>query len=247
MKLRHTDLSLPAEGVWLTARLDHEPAVRGVALVLESVWPPAAPSDSPSDAAPALDVLLAQMQHAGYATFVTTLLTAEENGRGADARFNVPQLANRLLAVLDWIDHQPGLAGLPRGILASDTACGAAIRAAWKSPLTCHAIVCRGGRPDLAGAAPLAALGVPVRLVASAHDPALPSIRQAYDHLSPYLRDWQCLDLADAGFSVPADMSRFADLASEWLLRHLPVPAQSDAQPDHSLPTDGPAPPRDPL
>jgi len=220
VKLRNTILSIPVERAWLDGLLAHAPTVRGLALILQ----PNAVSHAESRETHIAGVL----QAAGFATLTVNLLTRYEETRDPDARYNVPQMANRVLAVTDWIGHQPPLAPLAIGLVASGTASGAAVRAGWKSPERFAAIVCRGGRPDLAGATPLQALPVPIRVIVGADDPDLAMITQAYDHLRGP-RDWQLVEGAGALFIEPGTLDRFARLAAEWLTAKLPPPRTESA------------------
>jgi len=215
VKLRNTTISIPAEHAWLEGELAHAPDVRGLAAILR----PAGGSR-----AHCRELRVARMlQQAGYATLVINLLTAYEDSRDPDAAFNVPQMANRVLAVADWVGHQPPLAGLAIGLVASRTASGAAIRAAWKAPQFFGAIVCAAGRPDLAGAMPLNALAIPILLAVGSEDPHVTMLAHAYEHLRG-TRDWQTIDGAGEDFAEPGALDRFAHLASQWLDLRLPRP-----------------------
>lgn len=215
MKLRHTTISVPAGSAWLEGELSHAPDVRGLAVLLRAAGGPRAKS---------IEVAVAEtLQQAGFATLVINLLTAYEETRDADARFNVPQMANRVLAVAEWVGHQPPLAGLAVGLVACGTASGAAIRAGWKSPEHFAAIVCGAGRPDLAGATPLNTLTIPVRFVVGSDDPHTPMLMSAYEHLGAP-RDWHTLDGAGEHFAEPGAVGGLARLAAGWLLLKLPPP-----------------------
>lgn len=233
VKLRTTSLSIPAGPVWLDGQLAHAPNVRGLALLLL----PRSPAAGDTREAFVAD----HLQSEGFATLALDLLTRHEEARDPDLRFNVPLLANRLLSAIDWIGHQPPLAALEIGVIASGTACGAAVRAGWKAPDRLAAIVCRGGRPDLAGAMPLASQAVPIRFVVGARDPERPIVARAFEHLRAP-RDWQEVEGADALFLEPGTLARFARLAGEWLLARLRPPA---AGPDSPPATQALAAPRD--
>lgn len=215
MKLRTTDISIPFEHIWLSGELVLAPDVNGLAVVLRPAGSPFAQSR---------DLRVArELQRAGFATLMINLLTAYEEARDPDARFNVPQMANRVVAVLDWIGHQPPLAGLGVGLISSDTASGAAVRAGWKAGDRVSAIVCRAGRPDLAGLTPLNTLAVPLRMVVGSDDPQAGMIRQACEHLRcPH--DWHVLDGASDEFREPGVIERFGELAAAWLREKLPAP-----------------------
>lgn len=207
MRQRTTELSIPAEGAWLDARLSHAPDTSALILIL---------LPGIAAAAQAVDQkVAAALQRAGFATLMLDLLTAHEEARDPDARYNVPQMANRLIAATEWVTHQPALAHLPLGLLGSGTASAAAVRAAWKLPGRYGSIVCRAGRPDLAGAAPLRALATPIRIVVGANDPECGITAQAYSLIKAE-RDWQ--RIPDAGpLLVEGDsFNTFIRLATAW-------------------------------
>lgn len=200
MKLRDSRLALPADGHWLGARLRHSPDVDALALVLRC----------PGTADPAgLPALVDALHAHGFATVVLDLLTETEEARHPDTAYNVPLLALRVLAAAEWAAHQPDLIALPLFVAAGSTACGAAIRAAWKSPGRFGAIACLGGRPDLAGATPLAAITTPTRLIVTEDDPDHAIVLRASEALAS-MHDLRCCDGSDAA-------ARATTLALEWL------------------------------
>ncbi|WP_332674810.1 dienelactone hydrolase family protein [Aromatoleum sp.] len=222
MKLRHTTISIPTGTAWLEGDLCHAPDVRGLAVLLRAAGGPRAKS---------VEVAVGEtLQQAGFATLVINLLTAYEETRDPDARFNVPQMASRVLAVAEWVGHQPPLAGLAVGLVACGTASGAAVRAAWKSPEHFAAIVCGAGRPDLAGATPLNTLTTPVRFVVGGDDPHTPMLMNAYEHLGAP-RDWQTLDGVGEHFVEPGAIGGLARLAADWLVLQLPPPQSAAPAP----------------
>jgi hypothetical protein len=221
VKLRHTTISIPAERVWLEGELAHAPDVRGLAVLLR---PSVGQAGQPTEAH-----LVAALHEAGFATLGIDLLTQYEATRDPDAAYNVPQMANRILAVSEWISHQPPLARLGVGLISSGTASGAAVRAAWKAPKQFSAIVCRDGRPDLAGAAPLKALTTPIRFIAGSASHGLDMLRLAFDHLTGD-RNWQLLDGVDTAHMPLDAQEQFAQWATEWLALKLPQPRAIEAE-----------------
>ncbi len=200
MKLRDSRVGIPCSDHWLGARLRHAPDVFALALLLDA--------GTPSDTT-ATDRLTALLHEAGYATLEIELLSEAELARDGDAAFNVPELANRVLAAREWARHQPELASLPVLPVARGTASGAAVRAAWKHPAGFAGVVCLGGRPDLAGATPLGANRVPTRLIVGEDDDELPIVKRAAQEMS---------DLHELCVTVPGGLSSDA-LALEWLGR----------------------------
>lgn len=88
----------------------------------------------------------------GIATLLFDLLTPEEERDRANV-FDIPLLAARLVEVVRWIDADPKLHRLPLGLFGASTGAAAALVAAAELGTRIGAIVSRGGRPDLAGAA----------------------------------------------------------------------------------------------
>ncbi|ANQ84863.1 putative phosphoribosyltransferase [Azoarcus olearius] len=220
VKLRHTPIAISADTVWLEGLLSHAPDVRGLAVVLE---PGGAEAQRRQD-----EAVAHSLQESGFATLTLKLLSPYEQVRDPDVRYNTALLGQRLLAASEWIGHQPPLAALPVGLVANDTACAAAIRAAVKSPERFAAIVCLGGRADLAGAGQLRALRVPTRFIVGRSDPHHAMLQQAYELLGSS-RDWQRVEgdeLHHAGEAVVASAAR---LTAEWLAQKLPAAAHPSA------------------
>lgn len=212
MKLRDSHIALPADGHWLLARLHHSPQVDGLVIVIgsdDAHEPPEAPG------------LIPALHHHGFASLLLDLLSETENERDPDAAYNIPLLAGRVLAAADWAAHQPDFKALPLFLIARGTACGAAVRAASRAPRCFRAIVCLGGRMDLAGAAPLASLQAPTRVIVANGDPDLPIIEQALSALASG-HDLQRLPDDDAP-------QHAATLALEWIAHWRDVePPQDD-------------------
>jgi putative phosphoribosyl transferase len=210
--LRHSDIRVQAEGAWLDALLSHAPDVRGLIL-----WA----SPDPLPLRGSMEDQAAQVFHeAGFATLLLNLLTPQEAEREPDLRFNIPQLMARLQAVLDWAWHQPGLEGIPAGLMATDTVAAAAIRLLAREPDTAFALVSHCGRADLAGGEPLRQLRCPLLMLETADAPA--SARAAWACLGGE-RLWQDI-AASRETSVGATATDAATRAAcDWFVRHLPV------------------------
>ena len=96
-----------------------------------------------------------ERRHLG--TLLIDLLTPEEEAiddRTAEYRFDIPMLAGRLVTIVDWLRLHKETASLPIGLFGASTGGGAALIAAAERPREIVAVVSRGGRPDLADAAP---------------------------------------------------------------------------------------------
>jgi dienelactone hydrolase len=229
VKLRHTPISLPATDVWLDGLLAHAPDVRGLALI---------PQTSVGNHRDSRDAYVAAaLQREGFATLILDLITRYEHNRDPDIRYNIPLLTRRVIAASDWLGHQPPLKRLAVGILGAATGSGAVVRAAAKAPERFDALVCRGGRPDLAGAAPLRALRVPMRFLVGSEDTTAPILQQAYGMLTgPH--DWQVVPGAGELFAEPGALEAASLLAAEWFQRHLSPPAPQSEEPDEPPPQE---------
>jgi putative phosphoribosyl transferase len=96
------------------------------------------------------------LQEGGLATLLFDLLTAYEEESDLQTRylrFDINLLAQRTAGVLEWLNLQPFVYGLKKGLFGSSTGAAAALMAAAELPDEVDAVVSRGGRPDLAGAA----------------------------------------------------------------------------------------------
>lgn len=215
MKLRHSLISIPAEGIWLDGSLAHAPDVRGLVLVVQ----PGASQATHRREAEFASVL----QQAGFATLALDLLTRHEEQRDPDACFNIARLTERILAATDWIDHQPPLTSLPLGLLASGTASAAVIRAAVKAPARYGAVACLAGRPDLAGASPLRNLRRPTVFVVGHDDPGIAIMRQAFDMI-PANHRWHATAGAEPEHMSAEELEAAALQAAQWFLAELPLP-----------------------
>src|SRR5215207_5217676 len=96
------------------------------------------------------------LQEAGFATLLFDLLTAYEEESDLQTRhlrFDINLLARRTSGVLEWLALQPYDYMYRIGLFGSSTGAAAALIAATEQPHIIHAVVSRGGRPDLAGKA----------------------------------------------------------------------------------------------
>src|ERR1700704_3030156 len=99
------------------------------------------------------------LNEANLATLLIDLLTPEEEMidlRTAHLRFDIGLLAERLIAVTDWLTQYPDTRHLRVGYFGASTGAGAALVAAAERPQVAGAGVSRGGRPDPAGGRPRA-------------------------------------------------------------------------------------------
>ena len=109
---------------------------------------------------------------AGFATLLMDLLTPDEENvdlRTRQLRFDIPRLANRLTAAVDWLAEHSVTAATPVVVFGASTGAAAALITAADRPGRVRGVISRGGRPDLAGAA-IDRVHAPTLLIAGAND-----------------------------------------------------------------------------
>jgi putative phosphoribosyl transferase len=165
----------------------------------------------------------AELQAAGLATVLADLLTSEEERADAltgEWRFDIALLGGRLAALVDWVVHHEPLRGLRLGLFGASTGAAAALVAAARMPDQVAAVVSRGGRPDLAGAA-LASVRQPTLLIVGGRDEVVVDLnRRALEDLSGEKR----LDVVPGAthlFEEPGALEEVAELATDWFAHHL--------------------------
>src|SRR3990167_5900492 len=126
------------------------------------------------------------LQQKKIATLLFDLLTSQEDKLDEvtrEYRFNIELLATRLLATTNWTLTQTALQKLPIGYFGASTGGGAALLAAAQEQELIKAVVSRGGRPDLAGAA-LRRVKSPTLLLVGGHDETVMMLnQQAFEEL----------------------------------------------------------------
>lgn len=165
------------------------------------------------------------LQEGGLATLLFDLLTAEEEEidlQTRHLRFDIELLARRTAGVLEWLDSQPYALEFNRGLFGSSTGAAAALIAAANLPKKVHAIVSRGGRPDLAGkflpkvqAPTLLIVGGDDEVVIDLNEQALAQMRPGAD------KKLMIVPGASHLFEEPGTLEYAARLAREWFQTYL--------------------------
>jgi len=156
-------------------------------------------------------------------TLLIDLLTpAEEviDERTGEYRFDIPMLADRLVAIVDWLRQQPYTAALPVGLFGASTGGGAALIAAAARPRQVAAVVSRGGRPDPAEAV-LPTVAEPTLLIVGGLDTPVIQMNRA---AMAQMRGEVSLEIVPGAthlFEEPGTLERVASLAGRWFADHL--------------------------
>jgi dienelactone hydrolase len=161
----------------------------------------------------------ALLRDAGFATLLVDLLTPNEDDidrRTAEYRFDIGRLAGRLVDAAEWLAADDATAKLPISIFGASTGGGAALVAAAELPDRIHAVVSRGGRPDLAAEA-LDRVRAPTLLIVGGNDEVVLELnRAALARLTAPSR----LDVIPGAthlFEEPGALDEVARHAADWI------------------------------
>ena len=216
--LQRTELSLDLDGVTLAADLTLPPAARGVILF--------AHGGASGRASPRAAAVAKVLHRAGLATVLADLLTPEEVRADAESRrlrFDIPRLARRLMAMTVWLRRDSETLALPVGYFGASSGAAAALVAAAGRADVVRAVVSRGGRPDLAGAA-LREVRAPTLLIVGGFDePTIDVNRDALRCLQ-CVKQLEIVPRATHLFEEPGALHHVAELAVRWFDRHLIEP-----------------------
>jgi pimeloyl-ACP methyl ester carboxylesterase len=165
------------------------------------------------------------LNEANLATLLIDFLTLDEeaiDARTAQLRFDIELLAERLVQATDWLTQFPDK-HFRIGYFGASTGAAAALVAAAERPDQVRAIVSRGGRPDLAGAA-LPRVRAPTLLIVGGNDVQVIELKQVA--LAQLRSEKQLVIIPGAThlFEEPGALDKVARLAREWFQRHL-IPA----------------------
>ncbi|WP_250460528.1 dienelactone hydrolase family protein [Microbulbifer litoralis] len=164
-----------------------------------------------------------QLNDAGFGTLLFDLLSADEHRADQmtrEYRFDIPLLAGRLSAALDWAAAEATTAGLRYGLFGSSTGAAAALIAAAERLQLARAVVSRGGRPDLAGDA-LPHVRAPTLLVVGDRDTEVIQLnREAAERMNnkPKL---ELVPGATHLFEEPGTLDLVVQRAIDWFRRYL--------------------------
>ena len=213
--IQEQEITIPAGAIELKASLTQADAVQGVVVF--------AHGSGGSRTSPRHRAVANHLQEAGLATLLVDLFSAAEecsdaqNGR---LRFAIPLLTGRLVAAIDWLGGQPQLGQKPVGLFGASTGAAAALSAAALRSRSVRAVVCPGGRPDLAPGA-LSLVRCPVLMIVGGRDRFV--LQRNRDAASQLLAP-QALEVVRGAshlFEEPGSLEEVANLSRTWFLRHL--------------------------
>ncbi|MBE1485427.1 dienelactone hydrolase family protein [Plantactinospora soyae] len=216
MDTRTTETTIPTGGVELTGDLVVPAGARGIVLF--------AHGSGSSRHSPRNRLVADALGRASLATLLVDLLTRDEEAvddRTGELRFDIGLLTGRLVGIVDWLGSGAPAGPLPIGLFGASTGAAAALAAAASRPDQVHAVVSRGGRPDLAGPDLTRVRASTLLLVGGLDDEVLRLNEQALAALdSP--AELRVVPGATHLFAEAGTLEQVAREAAEWFGAHLP-------------------------
>ena len=163
----------------------------------------------------------------GFTTLLFDLLSEDEEASRANV-FDIPLLASRLVDAIRWLDSEPFARRVPLGLFGASTGAAAALVAAANTPDRVGAVVSRGGRPDLAGAA-LTKIHTPTLLIVGGADYGVIELNE---QALTQLRGPKALEIVPGAshlFPEPGALEAVIAHAARWFKRYL-VKTAADAR-----------------
>jgi pimeloyl-ACP methyl ester carboxylesterase len=134
--------------------------------------------------------------------------------------FDIGLLTRRLINVVAWIDGQVEIAQLHLGLFGASTGAAAALVGAVELGDRIKAVVSRGGRPDLAGAA-LERIRAPTLLIVGGNDFGVTELNeQAYARISAP-KALEIVPGASHLFPEPGALEAVIEHAARWFDTYL--------------------------
>lgn len=209
------EVFIPLIGITLTGELCVPASAKGLVLF--------AHGSGSSRFSPRNQYVAQIIQEAGIGTLLFDLLTRTEEAvdlQTRHLRFDIPLLAERLTAVTAWVKSQPKLSPLRVGYFGASTGGGAALIAAAELGEKIGAVVSRGGRPDLAGAA-LPSVVAPTLLIVGSLDKVVIELNEEAFSQLRCVKELKIVPGATHLFEEPGKLEEVARLAADWFQRYL--------------------------
>jgi len=213
--IEHLPVTVQVEGAALEGYLSVPTAASGVVLF--------AHGSGSSRHSPRNRYVADLMNESWLATLLIDLLTADEQEvdmQTTRLRFDIPFLAKRLVTVSEWLKRHEEIPGLKLGHFGASTGAAAALVAAAEAPHLVQAVVSRGGRPDLAGAA-LAKVQAPTLLIVGGDDDVVLELNREAMSQMHCRKELKIVPGASHLFEEPGTLKRAATLARDWFLETL--------------------------
>lgn len=223
VRIESRTISIDSAGVQLTGDLALAPGMERLVVFVHG--------SGSSRRSPRNRYVASALNAAGLGTLLFDLLTPDEDEVDQvtrELRFDIGLLSARVIGAVHWLIEGPGkLTDVALGLFGASTGAAAALFAAAKSPDAISAVVARGGRPDLAGAA-LAHVQAPTLLIVGSEDPQVMALnRQAMSRMH-CTRELQTVQGATHLFEEPGTLEQVIEATSRWFQQWLRHPRTRD-------------------
>ena len=163
-----------------------------------------------------------ELQKQNIGTFLFDLLTKDEDQIYAN-RFNIELLTNRLIFVTKLISSKEECRQLNLGYFGASTGAASAMKAAAALPNLIHAIVSRGGRPDLAMDV-AKNIKAPVLLIVGELDYQVLEFNKDFFNVLNCEKKINIIPKATHLFEEEGTLKEATLFASDWFLKYLKLP-----------------------
>ncbi|HWR25670.1 MAG TPA: dienelactone hydrolase family protein [Methanosarcina sp.] len=214
---KSTEVRIPIGGsIYLEGNLDIPEGTRGIVVFVHG--------SGSSRHSPRNQYVAQELQKNGLATLLFDLLTIEEERVDMltrELRFDIELLSKRLIETTGWLLSRPDTKELNLGYFGASTGAAAALIAAKEHSDTVKAIVSRGGRPDLAGAA-LIYVKAPTLFIVGGKDTQVIELNQwALDRMVIPEKELKIVPGATHLFEEKGALEEVSRLADTWFKKYL--------------------------
>jgi dienelactone hydrolase len=165
------------------------------------------------------------LHRARIATLLFDLLTPREQEVEAQRRghgFDIPLVTGRVIRAVDWAIEDERTARLALGLFGSGTGAAAVLGAAAERQREVRAVVCRGGRLDLAAGA-LSQVFTPTLLIVGGLDREVLKLNRDAANEMPARPRLEIVPRATHLFEEAGKLDAVGYLSRDWFLQHFPA------------------------
>ncbi|MFL1895324.1 dienelactone hydrolase family protein [Aquimarina sp. 2-A2] len=153
------------------------------------------------------------------ATLLVDLLTVKEDQIYSN-RFDIDLLTKRLVSITDWVRQAPETRELSIGYFGASTGAASALQAAAALGNTIKAVVCRGGRPDLAMDVLHKVIASTLLIVGELDTEVIELNQKAFQKFI-YNRKIEIIKNASHLFEEPGKLQEVAVISGNWFTMYL--------------------------
>lgn len=174
-----------------------------------------------------------ELEEAGIGTLLLDLLTPEEAEVDATSgrfRFDIPRLAERLIAAVDDLGTRPESHRMAVGAYGASTGGAAALLAAAARPQAVRALVLRGARSDLAGPS-VRRVRAPTLFLVGEFDPEVHAMNETSLSQLAGPKELVVVPKATHLFEEPGALEEVARRTRDWFVKYFPPLSPVEGRP----------------